>query len=91
MPPVGFEPTISASERPQTHAFDRVDTGSDWCIIDGRKCIRTADASYIEAGNILCDCLNRRAEEERFAKYVSYRVGFSQSLELFQAEGYAAV
>jgi hypothetical protein len=26
MPPTGFEPTIPASERPQTHAFDRVVT-----------------------------------------------------------------
>ena len=27
MPPVGFEPTISAAERPQTHALDRAATG----------------------------------------------------------------
>ena len=27
MPPVGFEPTISAGERPQTYALDRVATG----------------------------------------------------------------
>ena len=27
MPPAGFEPTISAGERPQTHAFDRATTG----------------------------------------------------------------
>ena len=27
MPPVGFEPTISASERPQTYALDRAATG----------------------------------------------------------------
>jgi hypothetical protein len=26
-PPVGFEPTISAGERPQTHALDSEDTG----------------------------------------------------------------
>jgi len=26
MPPVGFEPTISAGERPQTHALDRAAT-----------------------------------------------------------------
>jgi len=26
MPPAGFEPTILASERPQTHALDRVAT-----------------------------------------------------------------
>ena len=27
MPTVGFEPTISAGERPQTYALDRVATG----------------------------------------------------------------
>ena len=29
MPPVGFEPTISAGERPQTYALDRTATGID--------------------------------------------------------------
>jgi len=28
MPPVGFEPTISANERPQTHVIDRAATGT---------------------------------------------------------------
>jgi len=28
MPPVGFEPTISAGERPQTYTFDRAATGT---------------------------------------------------------------
>ena len=28
MPPVGFEPTISAGERPQTHALHRAATGT---------------------------------------------------------------
>jgi hypothetical protein len=27
MPPVGFEPTISAGEQPQTHALDCAATG----------------------------------------------------------------
>ena len=27
MPPMGFEPTISAGERPQTYALDRAATG----------------------------------------------------------------
>jgi hypothetical protein len=27
MPPVGFEPTILVSERPQTHVLDRTATG----------------------------------------------------------------
>jgi hypothetical protein len=30
MPPVRFEPTISAGERPQTHALDRAATGTVW-------------------------------------------------------------
>ena len=29
MPPVGFEPTISAGELPQTYALDRATTGTD--------------------------------------------------------------
>ena len=28
MPPVGFEPTISAGERPQIYALDRAATGT---------------------------------------------------------------
>jgi len=28
MPPVRFEPTVSAGERPQTYALDRVATGT---------------------------------------------------------------
>ena len=28
MPPVGFEPTISAGERPQNYALDRAATGA---------------------------------------------------------------
>ena len=28
MPPVGFEPTISVVERPQTYALDRAATGT---------------------------------------------------------------
>ena len=28
MPPVGFEPTISVDELPQTHALDRAATGT---------------------------------------------------------------
>ena len=32
MPPVGFEPTISAGERPQTYALDRAVTGNILCV-----------------------------------------------------------
>ena len=30
MPPVGFEPMISAGKRPQTYALDRAATGTGW-------------------------------------------------------------
>ena len=33
MPPVGFEPTISAGERPKTYALDRVATGTGMKIL----------------------------------------------------------
>jgi hypothetical protein len=33
MPPVGFEPTIPASERPKTHALDRTATGIGYIYI----------------------------------------------------------
>ena len=37
MPPAGFEPAIPASERPQTHASDRVTTAiSRWRILQGK-------------------------------------------------------
>jgi len=32
MPPVGFEPTISAGERPQTHVLDRAATGTGFYV-----------------------------------------------------------
>ena len=37
MPPVGFEPTISAGERPQTYALDRAATLAGVNIIDDVK------------------------------------------------------
>ena len=38
MPPVGFEPTISAGERPQAYALDRAATGTgDQGALDSKK------------------------------------------------------
>jgi len=37
MPTVGFEPTISAGERPQTYALDRVATGTAFSFITDHK------------------------------------------------------
>ena len=36
MPPVGFGPTISADERPQTHALDRADAEMDNSPVQAR-------------------------------------------------------
>ena len=38
MPPVGFESTISAGERPQTYALDRGATGTGGASIKVRFC-----------------------------------------------------
>ena len=37
MPPVGFEPTISVGERPQTYALDRAATGTGSIFLYKRK------------------------------------------------------
>ena len=44
MPPVGFEPTISAGERPKTYALDRAATGngySKWVPLRKKKRLET--------------------------------------------------
>ena len=38
MPRVGFEPTTSAGERPQTYTLDRAATGTDNYIIYKTNC-----------------------------------------------------
>ena len=43
MPPVEFEPTISAGERPQTHTFDGAATG-----IGLESCIKEKPPKVIE-------------------------------------------
>ena len=43
MPPVGFEPTISACERPQTYSLDRAATGTckaDSIVVETKKSVR---------------------------------------------------
>ena len=52
MPPAGFEPTVSAGERPQTYALDRAVTGTGFHIgfLDmgevGKGCSYETDANY---------------------------------------------
>jgi hypothetical protein len=46
MPPSRFEPTISASERPQTHALDRAPTGIGFLqtFVTHFLCLRPRDS-----------------------------------------------
>jgi len=46
MPPAGFEPTISAGERPQTYALDRAVTGTGCAIIYKDKVVVTTNVGY---------------------------------------------
>jgi len=45
MPPVGFEPTISAGERPQTYALDRAATRIPIINLTKTKTIQDAGAA----------------------------------------------
>ena len=45
MPPVGFEPTISTGERPQTYALDRAATGTGIDFIIKENKLR--DVTYL--------------------------------------------
>ena len=46
MPPVGFEPTISAGERPLTYALDRAATGCDYIIRVNKNRVRQLKTLY---------------------------------------------
>jgi hypothetical protein len=48
MPPVVFEPTISAGERPQTHALDRVATGTGVILISELERNLEMDSRFLE-------------------------------------------
>ena len=43
MPPVGFEPTISVGERPQTYALDRAATGPGIYFIYTSQIVEKSD------------------------------------------------
>jgi len=55
MPPVGFELTISAGERPQTYALDRATTGT----VCSRMLLYQILHAYIFAGVFVCIFLVR--------------------------------
>jgi len=46
MPPVGFEPTISAGERPQTHVLECAPTGTSNSLVIIHALLRTLDQLF---------------------------------------------
>ena len=58
MPPVGFEPTISAGERPQTYALDRAATGTDVSLVITYK----NSTFFPQKIYIICACLRKNNE-----------------------------
>ena len=54
MPPVGFEPTISAGKRPQSYALDRAATGTGHLLLKHEKmatitfvCLKCLSSTFI--------------------------------------------
>ena len=47
MPPVGFEPTISAGERPKTYALDLAATGPVRCTSTNQICGIESDVTLL--------------------------------------------
>ena len=66
MPPVGFEPTISAGERPQTYALDRAAVGPTNTDNSMVKCVVSVDTMMENGNTVFCSwlpawllCVNR--------------------------------
>ena len=58
MPPVGFETTISAGERPQTYALDRVATGTGLSLYlcsSNKLCSYASADTNLNARRLLCN------------------------------------
>jgi len=51
MPPVGFEPTISAGERPQTYALDYAATGTGNLHLVPRLIMNGAEPPLLRVNN----------------------------------------
>ena len=76
MPPAGFEPTIPASEGPQTHTLDRSDTGTGPVYL-----------GYVIVTATREDCL--LIPWERHAEQTRYDLGVTDVLRLtWELHGY---
>ena len=72
MPPVGFEPTISVGERPQTYALDRAATGTgdhyyeaSYFLAPVLPLLRSWKHIWIHTSNNICTDLSSRMHKSR--------------------------
>jgi hypothetical protein len=72
MPPMGFEPTISAGERPQTDALDRAATGTGTIFIVGTVIASTRTLQCLNYDRRQCDsvcvCLTFRVHSPSLSR-----------------------
>ena len=72
MPPVGFEPTISAGERPQTHASDRAATGTSRVAEFKSKKMNTKSGNYRGADKSLARPRRKQATVIKLLTFTSH-------------------
>jgi hypothetical protein len=54
MPAAGFEPTISAGERPQTYALDRATIGTGRTSVSSKDCFIVAEEALYSVAKYCC-------------------------------------
>jgi hypothetical protein len=63
MPPLGFEPSVPARERPQTYALDRAATGTG--VMESLHCCNDVN-TWQEQKNILMTPSHQELERRQF-------------------------
>jgi len=81
LPPVGFEPTIPASERPQTYALDGTVTGTGRTVVHSSLKMIQFFVQVAYEFSFYCNCLGSDSSRKRFHLLYFLR-RFSNSLHL---------
>ena len=79
MPPVGFEPTISAGERPQTYALDHAGTGTG-CLVGWSTGNLTTGAFCTVSAALLC---NHRFDQDFLSIWSGHWISYKSAFLLF--------
>ena len=65
MPPVGFEPTISGGERPQTYALDRTATGTGTMTWNTKHILCTRAKLVCQKKNVKVHSIHLKGTRDR--------------------------